>query len=222
MSSLARRFTIGAVLTGMLLSQASTVAWSHSVHEHALSADRSFDEEARITFTDDRLTNQYGHSVNLKQDLVSGRIVVISFMYTQCTTVCPVVSAIMAKVQGQLGDRAGDAVSLISITIDPVRDTPERLREYAAMHRAGPGWSWLTGSVPAITATLKSLRSWSPDIESHQPVFLVGNDATGEWSRFYGFTDPEVIVARVDRLQQAHAETASIGMHPVDFGREAP
>lgn len=207
MRSITGRSITGVMLAGLLLMLATGAASAHSEHAHSDHAVASghVNEEPRIIFADQLLTDQHGRSVNLEKDLVSGRIVVISFMYTQCTTVCPVVSAIMAKVQAQLGERAGNAVSLVSITIDPVRDTPERLREYAALHKAGPGWSWLTGTVPAITATLKSLRSWSADFESHQPVFLVGSDATGEWSRFYGFTDPAAIIARVDSLQQTPA-----------------
>ena len=210
MRSTAERSPASAILAAVLLAQAATVAWAHS--EHAHPGTGRVEDEPRITFGDQLLSDQHGRSVHLKKDLVSDRIVVISFMYTQCTTVCPVVSAIMAKVQAQLGPRAGDSVSLISITIDPVRDTPERLRDYAALHRAGPGWAWLTGTVPAITATLKSLRTWSPDIESHQPVFLVGDDATGQWSRFYGFTDPEAIVSRVESLQLARVGASATAM----------
>lgn len=201
------RSKMAFTLIGLLFTWATGAALAHSDGAHV--GPSHIEDEPRITFAGEMLTDQHGRSVNLEKDLVSGRIVVISFMYTQCTTVCPVVSSIMAKVQAQLGERAGTEVSLVSITIDPLRDTPERLREYAELHKAGPGWTWLTGSVPAITATLKSLRSWSADFESHQPVFLVGNDATGEWSRFYGFTDPMAIVDRIDSLQHAHA-----GAHP--------
>lgn len=233
MRSIQGRSNTAVMLLGLLLTFGTGTVSAHAEHEHAQNAHASgahaghapakghVEAEPRITFADQPLTDQHGRSVNLEKDLVSGRIVVISFMYTQCTTVCPVVSSIMAKVQDQLGERAGDGVSLVSITIDPLRDTPERLREYAELHKAGPGWSWLTGSVPAITATLKSLRSWSPDLESHQPVFLVGNDATGEWSRFYGFTDPAAIVARVDSLQPGHAETHPAELRAIDSQKVA-
>ncbi|MCP6473819.1 SCO family protein, partial [Klebsiella pneumoniae] len=78
-------------------------------------------------------------------------ISVVGFVYTQCTTVCPVISAILQKLQKQLGERAGREVQLVSLSIDPQRDTPERLKEYAGRFSGGEGWRWVTGSQEAIT-----------------------------------------------------------------------
>ena len=66
----------------------------------------------------------------------------MSFIYTSCTTVCPLVSSIMGKLQQQLGERVGTEVQLVSISIDPQTDTPERLLDYSATFnraRAGAG-----------------------------------------------------------------------------------
>ncbi|WP_448177771.1 SCO family protein, partial [Stenotrophomonas maltophilia] len=99
-----------------------------------------------MKFANVPLLDQDGKSVRLEPDLVQGKIVVMSFIYTSCTTVCPVVSSILGKVQKQLGARVGDEVQLVSISIDPQRDDPKRLQEYARSFQQGPGWSWLTGS----------------------------------------------------------------------------
>lgn len=77
-----------------------------------------------MAFADVPLLDQDGRELRLKDDLVGDRIVVMGFVYTSCTTVCPVISAILQKLQKQLGERAGGDVQLISLSIDPLRDTP--------------------------------------------------------------------------------------------------
>jgi protein SCO1/2 len=158
---------------------------------------------AQVTFADVALLDQDKREVHLKDDLVGDRIVVMGFVYTSCTTVCPVISAIMQKLQAQLGERAGREVQLISLSIDPLRDTPERLHEYAARFGAGSGWRWLTGSNEAVSETLKGLGTWTANYEEHPPLIMVGDGRTQQWTRFYGFTDPAVLMARVDELSAA-------------------
>lgn len=75
----------------------------------------------------------------------------IEFMYTQCPDVCPVTTLEMSKLKNQLEEEGifGDEVEFITITIDPNRDTPEVLREYAGRFEiTSPedGWHFITGS----------------------------------------------------------------------------
>lgn len=163
-------------------------------------------ESARVRLADVQLIDQHERPQRLKDDVVAERIVVVGFIYTSCTTVCPVVSAILQKVQERLGERLGNEVQLVSISVDPLRDSPQRLREYASRYQAGPGWIWLTGSLPAVTETLKGLGTWSADFTAHPPVIMVGDGRSGEWTRYYGFTDPAVLVARVDALEAARRQ----------------
>lgn len=77
-----------------------------------------------------------------------GRIAVINFIYTHCTTVCPTMTAQMRLLQERLRteELLGHPVLLISMSFDPERDTPEVLREYAARFEADPeAWRFLTG-----------------------------------------------------------------------------
>jgi protein SCO1/2 len=145
---------------------------------------------------------------------VQGKIVVMSFIYTSCTTVCPVVSSIMGKVQKQLGARVGKEVQLVSISIDPQRDDPKRLQDYARTFQRGPGWSWLTGSPQSINETLKGLGSFSGDLKNHQPLILVGDGNNRHWMRYYGFTDPELLAKEVEKLSglRTHAKHTAIAM----------
>lgn len=163
---------------------------------HAVVVGRP--EDVVVRLPDVPLRDQHDRERRLAADVIGERIVVIDFVYTSCTTVCPVVSAIMSEVQGRLGARVGREVALVSLTVDPLRDTPARLREYARGHGAGPGWAWLTGSAAAVGDTLKGLGTWTPNYEDHPVVMLVGDGRSGKWTRFYGFADPAALVAQVE------------------------
>ncbi|MCY1265029.1 hypothetical protein D9M69_273250 [compost metagenome] len=178
---------------------ATQTADPHAGHQGHAGAQSG----AQVAFADVPLLDQEGRELRLKDDLVGDRIVVMGFVYTSCTTVCPVISAILQKLQKQLGERAGRDVQLISLSIDPLRDTPERLQEYAGRFDAGPGWRWLTGSSEAVADTLKGLGTWTANYQDHPPLIMVGDGRTGQWTRFYGFTDPAVLMARVDELSAA-------------------
>ncbi len=216
------RFAPCAMLTLCLLAAGISQAMAHSADEHAghdMPAKSATSESAQVKFADVALVDQTGKAVRLEQDLVSNKIVVMSFIYTSCTTVCPVVSSIMGKVQKQLGARVGTEVQLVSISIDPQRDDAKRLNEYARSFQNGPGWSWLTGSTQSVADTLKGLGTFNGDLKSHAPLILVGDGNSRHWTRYYGFTDPAVLTREVEKLsgeRNAHAKHTAIAMeqHP--------
>lgn len=179
----------------------------HSGHANHAGADLKLPEDVAVRFADVTLLDQDSRERRLKADVIGDRIVVMDFVYTSCTTVCPVVSAIMGEVQQKLAGRVGREVALVSMTVDPVRDTPARLRDYARARGAGAGWSWLTGSTTAINDTLKGLGTWTPNFEDHPVVMMVGDGRSGKWTRFYGFADPAMLVAQVESLIAARAAT---------------
>jgi protein SCO1/2 len=95
------------------------------------------------------LTSQDGARVKLSD--FRGKVVAVTFIYTLCTSTCPVLTPLMSRVQDQLGQDFGKKIAFVSITVDPERDTPEMLKLYAQMHGANPaGWSFLTGPPAAI------------------------------------------------------------------------
>jgi len=77
------------------------------------------------------LVTQDGKTVHFYADLLKGKMVVINFIYTKCRDSCPMETAKLAQVQRLLGDRVGRDVFFYSISIDPERDTPAELKEYA-------------------------------------------------------------------------------------------
>ncbi|HUP60942.1 MAG TPA: SCO family protein [Thermoanaerobaculia bacterium] len=152
----------------------------------------------RYAIADMPVVTQDGASVHFYRDLVQGRVVAMNFVFTSCTTVCPTMGATFARVQKLLGSRKD--VSLISVSVDPANDTPERLAAWSRRLGGGPGWTLVTGRDPDITEVLKSLGVFTADPASHTPVVLVGNEATGTWERVDGLAAPKAIVAAIDRV----------------------
>jgi len=162
------------------------------------------DSAARVEVPDVELVDQDGRAVRIRSLLLSGKPVVVSFVFTTCTTICPMLSTIVSRVQKDLGDRAGREVSIVSITVDPGRDTPARLKAYAARHHAGAGWTWLTGGRGQVEQVLRGMGAYTPNFADHPPMVLVG-DGKGGWTRLNGFPSQATIVAQVDAYQGAPA-----------------
>lgn len=167
------------------------------------------DQGTKVQVADLALVDQDGATVRLREALAGEPLVVVSFVYTTCTTICPVLSGLMAGVQERLGERAGKDVRLVTVSIDPARDTPERLKAYAARFKAGPGWTWLTGEKEEVQRALEGLGAYSPSFADHSPIVLVGDGRAGTWTRFNGFPSPERLVEEVDELARARAATAA-------------
>jgi cytochrome oxidase Cu insertion factor (SCO1/SenC/PrrC family) len=147
--------------------------------------------------------DQQGRRLNFYKDLVKGKTVAINFIFTTCTTVCPPLTATFRKVQQELGARNGREVELISISVDPTTDTPERLKAFAEKFKAGPGWTFVTGGKPEIGALLKALGAATADKNDHTPLVLVGNDAAGRWTRTYGLSPASAILKVIDETAAA-------------------
>jgi protein SCO1/2 len=171
---------------------------------------------AKVALSEAPLLNQGGRRVRLAQDVIGERIAVVNFIYTSCTTVCPVSSATFQQLQQKLGARLGKDVVLVSITVDPLRDTPQRLREYAARYEAREGWVWLTGAKPDVDSVLKGLGAYSSRFEDHPSMVLVGDARGGPWTRFFGFPSVDELLARIDTVQ-AGREAGKVAQH---HGRE--
>lgn len=132
--------------------------------------------------------------------LLEGRTVVIDFVFTSCKASCSILSAIMAQVEKNVRDRLGDTLVLISLTVDPARDTPPQLKDYAGRFATTPHWYWLTGSVSDVKQTLRAFNIpvfGKP--EDHPPIMMAGNLRTGTWQRWVGIPDPHA-VARAARI----------------------
>jgi protein SCO1 len=192
-----------ALTLALSLCAASGIAQDHQHHHHAPAPPPAAKPATRaFTVPDLEVTTQAGESRHLYRDLVQGKVVAMNFIFTSCTTVCPTMGATFARVQKMLGEQGKD-VTLISISIDPANDTPERLAEWSKRLGAKPGWTLVTGNKSDIDAILKSLGLFSADPAAHTPVVLVANEPEGRWERVDGLATPTAIVEAISRVDGA-------------------
>jgi protein SCO1/2 len=179
-----------------LAMAAATTVLAHGDHRHDQTA-RTAPARVAVQLKQAVLTDQHGRERSLMDDVFGERVVVVNFVYTTCTTVCPIATATFAQLQGRLGALLGKDVVLVSITVDPVRDTPQRLKAYAAKHGAGAHWTWLTGPKAAVDPVLKAFGTYTPNPQDHPPVVMVGSSRTRRWTRLYGFPTVDEMVSEV-------------------------
>ena len=100
------------------------------------------------------LTSQTDNPVSIGD--FRGKVVAVTFIFASCTDTCPLLTDKMGQVQDSLGDRFGKDIVFVSITVDPQRDTPAVLKQYAEIFGANPqGWYFLTGAPDAIGDVLQ-------------------------------------------------------------------
>ena len=151
-------------------------------------------EQARSYFGDTELVNQDGETMRFYSDLLEGKIVVIDSMFTTCSAICPVIGQKMQRIQDAAGDRLGKDVHLISITVDPKIDTPDKLHAYGERFHAKDGWYFLTGSPDNVDQVLSRLGYAVEDKDNHSTIVLMGNEKTGLWKKTNGLSSTDQLV----------------------------
>lgn len=155
---------------------------------------------AQKYFTDVVLINQYGEPMRFYSDLLKGKIVVINAFFTSCQGSCPMMAANFAAIQDWVGDRLGKDVYMISVSVDPLTDTPAKLKEYAERFKAKRGWYLLTGEKENVEKALYKLGYYVEDREQHVNIFTIGNEPTGLWKKALGLAKPEDLIKIVDSV----------------------
>ncbi|MBP1807041.1 SCO family protein [Rubellimicrobium aerolatum] len=134
-------------------------------------------------FTNRPLVTQDGETVRFWDDLLRDRIVVITFIYTDCPNICSVGTARLAQVYDWLGERMGRDIFFYSITLDPENDTPEDLATFRDSFGVDRGWTFLTGTREDIDAIRYKLGERAEELAQHRSDFVIGNARTGVWRR---------------------------------------
>ena len=185
------------ILTAFALLAALPAAAQEDPHAHhrqqaaaPASEKPEVEEVSDLKIPDVTVLDQDGTPKRFYTDLVKDKVVAVNFVFTTCTTICPPMGANFAKLQKLLGERAGQDVHLISVSVDPNTDTPERMKAWGQKFGAAPGWTLVTGDREEITHLLKSLGVYTASIADHSPLVLLGNDARHQWTRAYGLAAP--------------------------------
>ncbi len=167
-------------------------------HHHMMMADNKSLKRSEIAYKvpDLALVRDDGKPVQLLKELSDDRVVVLNFIYTTCTTICPLSSQVFGVLQEKLGADLSH-VHLVSISIDPEQDTPARLRDYAKRYHAGSHWQHYTGTVQASNQAQQAFGVYRGDKMNHEPVTLLRAAPGAPWVRFDGFASADDLLAEI-------------------------
>ncbi len=153
------------------------------------------------------LTRADGKRVALDDELAYDGPILLNFVFTTCSAVCPIASRTFSEVQAKLAQ--GEHVRLMSISLDPLNDTPDVLRAYAGKFGAGPDWHFYTGSVEASTVAQRAFDLYRGDKMNHAAVTLVRPAHSGSWVRLEGFPSADQLVRELRGTQAARVAAAA-------------
>jgi cytochrome oxidase Cu insertion factor (SCO1/SenC/PrrC family) len=174
--------------------------------EAAVKETPTSPNRAKMVIPDVNVLDQHGNALHFYSDLIKGKTVAINFIFTNCTTICPPLAATFARLQREMGDKIGNEVHLISISVDPLTDTPERLKAWGAKFKAGPGWTFVTAEKQEMDKLLNALGAAVSKREDHTPAMIIGNDSKGVWTRTYGLAKINQIVGVIENVMAGRVE----------------
>lgn len=187
----------GLVLVGLMAGAPSVwAAEDHSGHAMPAAVKRS---EAALSLPDLPVRRQDGQAQTLNKALDDGRPVMLNFIFTTCTAICPVTSQVFTEVREGLGAQR-DAVHVVSLSIDPEFDTPARMGDYAKRFSAGGAWSFYTATVKDSVAIQKAFNAYQGDKMNHLPVTFLRPAPGAAWVRYDGFASPSTLLAEVKKM----------------------
>jgi protein SCO1/2 len=151
---------------------------------------------------DVQILDQDGKQRHFYRDLIRNKIVVINFIFTSCEALCPIQAKTFAKIQSALDEHQAKNLQLISISIDPQKDSPESLKVWAKQFGAKDGWTLVTGGKSAIDKLLEVMTGDPSGKREHSSVMIIGNAQTNRWSRTYSFAPPERVFEILETLKK--------------------
>lgn len=157
-----------------------------AMHSHHHMTEPKKYQTADYTLPEIRLVRDDGTNVSLIEELNDGRPVVLNFIYTTCTTICPLASHTFAELQDRLGSERGK-VHMVSISIDPEQDTPAVLAKYARKYGADSQWRFYTGTKEASITAQRAFNIYLGDKMNSDPVTFIRVAPDQPWLRIDGF-----------------------------------
>jgi protein SCO1 len=189
--------TLVACLLGAAIG-APLQALSHGEQQHAIqkgaSGAATYKRSVKgYQVPDVVLTDYDDHPVHLRDLLGSDAPVMVNFVFTTCSTICPITTKVLSEVPAMLGPD-GKRLRMVSISIDPENDTPLQMKAYAKSFEAGDGWVFLTGRLPDIKSVQTAFGSYSSDKMAHEPMTLIRQASGHLWIRIDGFASADELV----------------------------
>jgi protein SCO1 len=145
------------------------------------------------------LTDADDRRVKLQDLMATKDPVMVNFIFTSCSTICPVMSHVFAELPSVLGSQ-GKRLRMVSISIDPEADTPLQLKAYAKSLKAGERWKFLTGSVEDIKLVQLAFGAYRGNKMNHEPLTLMRQTAGDDWVRIDGFATPDALAREYKKM----------------------
>lgn len=155
--------------------------------------------EVSYTIPSLTLIDQNANPVPLRSLLEADRPVLLEFIFTSCTDLCPTQSVKFTNFQRYLQPDP-TRVHLVSITIDPETDRPPLMRQYLAQFGAQPGWTFLTGDKAQIRQVMDAFGIQPSDMITLKNSLLMRSPTTGQWYRFDGELGSDAFIAQYEQL----------------------
>ena len=155
---------------------------------------------SREYFTDTQLLTQDGEEVRFYSDVLKDQIVVINFIFTNCQGACPMMTQKLRMARDQLDSEVAEKLLFVSISIDPTRDTPEAMREFAKEQHADGNWVFLTGDKDKVDLVVKKLGQYYPDVDEHSTLMIAGNVKTRLWMKLPPQLQPAGVAEKLRQL----------------------
>lgn len=169
--------------------------------EPSQSHDGTRVDRARAYFGDGELFDQDGVRHRFVSDLLDKHIVLINVVYTECRDACPLITRLLGQVKERIGDDFGRSVMFLSLSSDPLRDTPETLKTFARKHQADhPGWRFLSAGQDVMKPLLSRLGQWPETPADHQSLLIAGNASRAHWIKIRPDATPDFIYAELQRV----------------------
>lgn len=171
------------------------------------SADKAAaDAKAREYFTNVELIDQDGNRLKFYDEVLKDNVVVISFIFTNCGGACPLMTRNLTMIRDMLPANVRDEVHFLSISLDPVRDTPAAMKEFAQTHDADQeDWLWLTGKPDNVNLVTRKLGTYTDELEAHTTMLIAANVRESHWTKIQPNVPPNGVVERLRLLVEDNA-----------------
>ncbi len=179
------------------------VSFAEATRDAAQADNAAAEEKARKFFTDLEVVDQNGKKLRFYSDVLKGRVVLINFIFTNCPDACPMVTHKLMQVRNLMVPTIKDEVWFISVSVDPERDTPQAMKEFATKQGVDESrWLFLTGPKENLDFIVKRLGQYTQEVEAHSTLMLAGNDRTRHWTRVMPMVPPQGVAQQLRALAE--------------------
>ncbi len=145
------------------------------------------------------VVTQDGQKTQLSAVLDHVEPVIVNFIFTTCSAICPIMTAILSKVHSTIAPSSPN-LRFVSISIDPEHDTPTMLAEYAKKFKAGSNWQFLTGELTDLRLIQRAFDAYRGDKMNHASLTLIRPANSNSWMRIEGIANAHDLIREYNSL----------------------